>query len=156
MPDSLDDAQEVIMPRTQMLQNHRRWFPLYHFFAMPVLVAYALYAIWKAVTEPGWLTWGAALYAVAAACGLLAARVMALRVQDRVIRLEETIRLQRVLGGDAAVALAGLRPRHLIALRFASDDELPGLVRRTLAGELTDQKSIKREVVNWRPDWLRA
>jgi hypothetical protein len=77
-------------------------------------------------------------------------------VQDRVIRLEETIRMQRVLGEGMREEIGRLRPRQMVALRFASEEELPELVRRALAGELMTQKSIKQEIRVWRPDWFRA
>jgi hypothetical protein len=81
---------------------------------------------------------------------------MALTVQDRLIRLEETLRLQRVLPAGMQADIAKLRRRQFVALRFASDEELPELVRRVVAGELADARSIKQAITKWRPDWFRA
>ena len=98
-----------------------------------------------------------ALFVVAActAIALLAARRFATGVQDRVIRLEERLRLERILPDELKGDIGHLTTDQLIALRFASDAELPGLVRRVLAGELTSRDSIKRAVQDWRPDHQR-
>jgi len=142
--------------REQSARSHARYFPLYHYFALPILSAATLLATGEAVTSPGKDTIAWAIFSWGLLGGLVAARAMALRVQDRVIRLEETLRLQRVLPADLQGAISTLRPRHFVALRFASDEELAGLVRRVVAGELDDQKSIKAAIVNWRPDFFRA
>ncbi|MDE2662325.1 MAG: DUF6526 family protein [Gemmatimonadota bacterium] len=98
-----------------------------------------------------------ALFVVAActAIALLSARRFATGVQDRVIRLEERLRLERLLPDDLKGDIGQLTTDQLIALRFASDAELPGLVRRVLAGELTSRDSIKQAVEDWRPDHQR-
>lgn len=99
-----------------------------------------------------------ALFVVAAcsAMGLLFGRRFATGVQDRVIRLEERLRLERILPDELKGEIGRLTTDQLIALRFASDAELPGLVRRVLAGELTDRRSIKLAVEDWRPDHQRV
>jgi hypothetical protein len=83
-------------------------------------------------------------------------RVYALTVQDRVIRLEMQVRLERVLSDDLREATRSLPLKQLIALRFASDEELPGLVQKVLAGELPTGDSIKRAVTDWQPDTQRV
>jgi hypothetical protein len=83
------------------------------------------------------------------------ARGMALRAQDRVIRLEERLRLARLMPGEDAL-IDSLRPGQLVALRFASDDEVPALVRRCASGDLVKGEQIKKEIRNWRPDYLRV
>ena len=143
-------------PGTQNLGNHPRWFPLFHFFALPVTLFYSLYQIAVAVRDP---TKASILYAVftfAVACAVLGSRVMAVAVQDRVIRLEETLRMQRVLPASMHGDIAKVTREQFVALRFASDNELPELVRRVVAGELPSQKSIKVAIKNWRGDFLRA
>jgi len=99
-----------------------------------------------------------ALFVVAACTpiSLLFARRFATGVQDRVIRLEERLRLERMLPDELKREIGQLTTDQLIALRFASDAELPGLVRRILAGELADQRSIKQAVEDWRPDHQRV
>ena len=98
-----------------------------------------------------------ALFVIAActAIGLLFARRFSTGVQDRVIRLEESLRLERLLPDDLKGDIGQLTTDQLIGLRFASDAEVPGLVRRVLAGELADRKVIKQAVKNWRADHQR-
>jgi hypothetical protein len=76
-------------------------------------------------------------------------------VQDRVIRLEERLRLEKVLPADLQPRISELTTKQLVALRFASDEELPELVRRVLGGELTERNDIKRAVRSWRADHQR-
>ena len=140
---------------TQSFERHARYVPGFHFFAIPVLAINAIMAIVTAVRAPGLPTAWAALVAVALTLAILYARLMSLSVQDRVIRLEETLRLTRLMP-DRAADIARLSRGHLVALRFASDAEVPGLVDRVLAGELGTRKEIKAAVKHWRPDHLRA
>jgi hypothetical protein len=83
-------------------------------------------------------------------------RSSTLRVQDRVIRLEMTLRLKEVLPAAMHSQIASLTPRHLVALRFASDAELPALVNEVLANPEIPSKTIKQRVKNWQGDYLRA
>ncbi|MDZ4674571.1 MAG: DUF6526 family protein [Gemmatimonadota bacterium] len=142
---------------SQSFANHTRWFPWWHFFAAPILFGYAGYRLVAAVRQPSLASAGDAVVAVGIAFGVTLARVMAITVQNRVIRLEERLRLARLLpAADADAAIAAVTTRQLIALRFAPDAELPGLVRRVLSGELTEPKAIKQAVQEWRADWLRV
>jgi hypothetical protein len=84
------------------------------------------------------------------------ARLFALAVQDRVIRLEERLRLERLLPPDLQPRIQDFATAQLVALRFASDAELPALARKVLAENITDRKVIKRMIQNWRPDYQRA
>ena len=81
---------------------------------------------------------------------------MPLRAQDRIIRLEERARLERVLPADLRGRIGELKESQLVAIRFAPDDEVPELTRRTLNGELKSQVEIKRAIRNWRADHLRV
>jgi hypothetical protein len=81
---------------------------------------------------------------------------MPLRAQDRIIRLEERIRLERVLPGDMRGRIGNLTPEQFIGLRFAPDDEVPELMKRALNGELKTRADIKRAIRNWRPDTMRV
>ena len=86
----------------------------------------------------------------------LAARLQALKVQDRVIRLEERLRYRDLLSADLAARASDLPVSQIIALRFASDAELGGLVERTLNGEFEKTKDIKLAIKDWRGDYLRT
>lgn len=139
----------------QTYANHRRYLIPWHFIVMPILGAQVVVLIIELVSVPsGWAAWNTLVMA-AVFGGFLCARWMNRQVQDRVIRLEETLRLERLLPGRAA-DLERLTTRQLIELRFASDGEVPHLVDRVLAGELTRWNEIKRAVQHWRADHLRV
>ena len=142
--------------KVQSYKSHARWFPLFHFFVMPVLLANVFIAgrrLYFAQNQHyGWEL----LVAVTLVMLALSARVMALAVQDRVIRLEMRLRLHQLLAGDVKTRISDLTPRQLVALRFASDAELPELVNEVLAGKLASSKEIKMRVKNWQSDWMRA
>ena len=142
--------------RVQTYKNHPRLLPAFHFFVLPVLLLNLLNEVrreWRYPSE-GQLF----VVVVAAALFTLAflSRSMALTVQDRVIRLEMRLRLRQILPPDLQTRIHDLTHRQLIALRFASDAELPELVRDILDGKLTTVKEIKLRVKNWQGDWLRA
>jgi len=140
----------------QTYSNHARFFPLYHFFAFPVLGINMLIALWAVVQGPSLATLWAFIVAAALAALALAARVMALSVQDRVIRMEMRLRLRDVLPPDLQPRVAELTRQQLIGLRFASDAELPDLVRQVLSGSLKSTREIKKAVKQWQGDYLRA
>jgi phage gp37-like protein len=142
--------------RTQSFENHARWQPIYHYIASPITAFYAVYAIVQAAKAPTTPNLVHAAWAFAIFAAVLAARLMALTVQNRLIRLEMRLRLRELLSGDLLTKSQKLTVRQLIALRFASDAELPQLVERTLAGEFTTAKDIKRAVKDWQADYLRA
>jgi hypothetical protein len=142
--------------KEQSYSNHLRWFPLFHFVVSPILLAYAIWAIWVAFRSPGAERIWTAVFAAGVFLGALASRAMAVRVQDRVIRLEMRLRLAAVLPNDLRPHILTLTPTQLIALRFASDAELPELVRQVVSGRLADQRAIKKAIVHWQADHLRA
>jgi multisubunit Na+/H+ antiporter MnhB subunit len=142
--------------RAQRFDNHKRYFPLFHFIAFPLLALYTLYALYALARAPSLGTAAGVVLGAGALCGLFAARIMALAVQNRVIRLEMQLRFDRVLGAAAHDAFAALRLRQIIALRFASDAELPALVARARANELPTGTSVKQAIREWQPDLLRA
>jgi len=141
----------------QNFANHGKFFPPFHFFVIPVLtinLVHALYVGGKSgFSLAGFLQ---VLVAFALPLGFLSARMMALKVQDRVIRLEEQLRFDRLLPSDLRTRIGEFSVDQCIALRFASDSELPLLARKVLDDKVTERKSIKRMVSNWRPDYLRA
>jgi len=142
--------------KEQKYSNHAAWFPMFHFVVLPFLLIYALRAIWlcyqAGTSESVWT----AAFAIVVFLAALASRVMALKVQDRLIRLEMRLRLASILPGDLRDRIGSLTPDQLIGLRFACDAELPDLVRRVLAGELKERKAIKQAVKTWEPDFFRA
>jgi hypothetical protein len=140
----------------QNFKNHARFVPPFHFVVMPILVANVLAAAYRAFTRPGLDTALAALVGVALVLLALLARSFALRVQDRVIRLEMRLRLRDLLPADLVPRISELRPRQLVALRFAGDRELPALTRRVLDERLEDAKAIKQMITDWQADHLRA
>ncbi|MDY7091625.1 MAG: DUF6526 family protein [Acidobacteriota bacterium] len=141
---------------SQNVSNHSRYHPLYHFILFPILFIYLILTVVQVVRDPGFFH----LYSVVVALAFLIMawliRAYPLKVQDRLIRLEETLRCQRVLDEPLRSRIGELRPRHCVALRFASDEELPELVERILAGELNTQKEIKQAIRSWRPDHFRV
>jgi len=142
--------------RPQSFQSHAAWQPMFHFFASPITMLYMLYAISLAFRDPSTASLIHAVWATAIAVGVFASRIMALTVQNRVIRLEMRLRLKEILSGDLLARSKALTVRQLIALRFASDAELPALIERTLKGEFKSGKEIKAAIKDWQADWLRA
>jgi len=135
--------------------THRRFNPLYHFIAFPILAANLVITGIHLFRAPdagtGW--------SFVVAFGLLAmlgvGRTQALMTQDRVIRLEERLRLQ-ALAPAFAGQIEKLDKHQVAALRFASDAELPELARRVFAGEFASGREIKRAVTSWRADHMRV
>ena len=141
----------------QNLANHGKFFPAYHFFVVPVMAINLIWSIYKLwVTAFSWDGVERVLLALGLALGFLTTRVMALKVQDRVIRLEERLRYERVLPADLKPRIGEFTVEQLVSLRFASDAELPALARKVLDEKMTERKAIKQLVKAWRPDYLRA
>lgn len=145
------------MPQTaQTYKNHARWFPPFHFFVLPVLLANIVNALRHLWITASLSTGFAALVAAALMMLALSARAMAVTVQNRVIRLEMRLRLGEVLPPQLRSRIHELSPDQLVALRFASDGELPDLTRQVLTAPLTKKRDIKQQVKSWQADHLRA
>lgn len=145
------------MSDTQNYQNHTRWFPLFHFVVMPLLLFNLVWHCVRLYQESfNWDRAESIVLAVTLMLLALSARLQALKAQDRGICLEEKLRYQTVLPNDLAQKAAKLKPGQIIALRFASDAELADLVGKTLNGELNSSKEIKLAIKNWRGDYLRV
>ena len=140
----------------QSFENHARWFPMYHFIASPITAIAALHLTWHFIRNPSTPHFLEALYGIAIATAVLSSRLMAITVQNRVIRLEMRLRLKEILPAALVPRIHELTVRQLVALRFASDAEMPALVERTLKGEFATQKDIKRAITDWQADHLRA
>lgn len=142
---------------TQSYATHRRFFPLFHFFAIPLLVINLIVRIIYAWMHRGArLVWWEVAVALALLAVAFASRIMVLTVQNRLIKLEETIRLQRCLPDDLRGRVGELSSGQLIALRFCCDDEVAGLTRSVLEGKLKGRDEIKKQIKTWRPDTMRA
>jgi hypothetical protein len=146
------------MPTPQNLKDHTRFDPPFHFFILPMLLLNLIFAIY--VTIHHWPEhWALHLWWIAMSVVFFVlavrSRDRALVAQDRVIRLEERLRLQALLPAEDRAHINELSIKQLIALRFASDEELPALVRKTLTQNL-EPKAIKQSIVNWRGDYHRV
>ena len=133
-------------PSAQNFQNHAKYVPLFHFVAVPILITNFIWSAYRAAMAPSWPTVLAALVAAAMVITIFLARVFALKVQDRVIRLEMRLRLRDVLSTELRGRIPELTRPQLVALRFASDAELPELVRDVLVGGLSTKKATKERV----------
>ena len=142
------------MPETQSAANHAKYDPITHFVLMPIFVINLGVSIYWAVHDPEHRL-GLDLWLVVLSFALILVnvkmRLYSLRVQDRVIRLEERLRVSALASPAEALRLS---TGQLIALRFASDEELPMLVAHTLGEGLTSRQ-IKERITNWRPDLSR-
>jgi hypothetical protein len=139
----------------QNLKNHARFDPMFHgflFVGALLLLGATIYAL---IRQPDWM--GAVrLFGVLWVIVLMfKTRLYAMKVQDRVIRLEERLRLAQLLPEPTRGRIGELSEGQLIALRFASDAEIPGLVQQTLGGKW-EPKQIKSAIKSWRPDYLRV
>jgi len=143
------------MATPQTYANHRRLEPLQHFILMPILLITWIAAIWTGIKHPNLHTIWMAVLGFALLMVAIQVRSYALKVQDRVIRLEETLRMQRLLPADLAGRLSELDPKQLVGLRFASDAELADRVREALDEHL-DGEAIKKRIQSWRPDTFRV
>lgn len=141
----------------QNLKNHVRFVPSYHFFALPVFGINLVWSLYR-LRYLGISFAGIFGVILAAAFVVLAlrARLFALAVQDRLIRLEERLRYERVLSEELRWRADELTVNQFVALRFASDDELPALMKKVLDEKMSERKPIKQLIKNWRPDYLRA
>jgi hypothetical protein len=139
----------------QTLHNHVRFDPLFHFFLLPVFLISWLLSVYFAIRSPSLLSiWGIVFVTAVIVTGLKA-RLYALKVQDRVIRLEERLRLASILPAPLNSQIPKLSEKQLVGLRFASDEEIAALAQRTLAENLAPA-DIKKAIRNWRADYWRV
>lgn len=142
--------------KPQSFENHTRIVPLYHMVAFGILVINLLYRLYRVVTDLSVETLVTGLVAVALILLFFYARIFALTAQDRVIRLEMLLRLERLLPPDLRARAKDLTVDQLVALRFAGDDELPELARKVLTDNIRERRAIKKMVRNWQGDYLRV
>jgi dolichyl-phosphate-mannose--protein O-mannosyl transferase len=144
------------MPQPQNFENHARFVPGFHIAAFGIFVINLLWSIYMLIHAFSPQAIVSFLLAVGFLLLFFYARIFALTVQDRVIRLEMQLRLQRILPLDLQPRIGEFQIGQLVALRFASDRELPDLARKVLDEKLEDRKAIKRLVKDWQADLLRA
>lgn len=143
--------------KEQNFANHVRLVPPFHMFVLPVLLLNLIWAIYKFIhTFFSFDALVTLLLAVALAVLAPYARIFALTVQDRVIRMEMRQRMERLLPADLKSRIGEFSVNQLVSLRFASDAELPELARRVLTEKIEKRKDIKRLIKTWKPDYLRA
>ncbi len=141
----------------QSFKNHARWLPPFHFFVLPVFLINIGFSIsWCLKAGFSISAILSVLVAAALFVGAVMSRLMAMKVQDRVIRLEERRRMERLLPADMQARVDEFTVEQCVALRFASDAELPELARKVLSEKLEDRKAIKQLIKTWRPDLARA
>jgi len=146
----------------QTYANHTRLDPWFHFFLLPVFflgLILALTHFFAHLSHSSFRENFHAFLLIVLALALLIlafkTRLYALKVQDRVIRLEERLRLMQILPEPLRARIPELTEDQLAGLRFASDAELPKLTERALNEKLS-RKQIKQSIQNWRPDYWRV
>lgn len=140
----------------QNYRNHRKFVPTYHYLVPPILLLNLGWTLYQLMVGFSMATLVPALVALALLFMFAHLRLFPLKVQDRVIRLEERLRLERLLGHEDRHRVAELTVDQLIGLRFASDAEVAELTLAVLEEKLNDRDAIKRRVSDWRPDHARA
>jgi hypothetical protein len=139
---------------SQSFEKHTRWDPLFHFFLTPVAAITFIWICYNAYKNPSaWTAWQIIVTA-AAIVAIFKLRLYPLKAQDRVIRLEERLRLATLVPSEFRSRINDLSERQLVALRFCCDEELPALAKRALEEKL-DAKAIKQSIKKWRADDFR-
>lgn len=141
--------------KEQNFKNHMRFDPPFHFFLLPMFLLNLVFCIAHAFRHPGPFDDWMAVMALVLMFFALLMRMYAMKNQDRIIRLEERLRLERLCSEPLRARVPQLTARQLIGLRFASDAELAALAQRALDEKLSE-KDIKAAVKNWRADYSRA
>ena len=139
----------------QTFKSHTKNVPLFHFVALPILLLNVIWSLVRAATDFSADTAIGIVVAFALLIVAFFARVFALGAQDRVIRLEERLRMQHLLPDDLKPRINDFTTNQMIALRFASDAELPDLARKVLDENIGERKAIKQLVETWRADYQR-
>lgn len=140
--------------KPQSFKNHTRLDPLFHQFLGPLSFILLIAAVTSFVRNLGLMTAFQVVAAIWAVVVTFKIRLYALKVQDRIIRLEERLRMHELFSEPLKSRIGEFTESQLIALRFASDAELPALAEKALQG--LDQKQIKASIKTWRPDYFRV
>lgn len=140
----------------QSYESHAQYVPPFHFLTSGLLGVFLIYSVYKVIVVPSLDSAAILCLALGAALLFFFTRAFATANQDRIIRLEEQYRLARLLPGDLVARIDDLDSSQLIAMRFASDSEIPELVRRVLDGNVRSGDQIKKMIRTWRPDLMRV
>jgi hypothetical protein len=146
----------VAQQKSQTFENHVRVVPAYHMYVFGVFL---VNFVWRVVQLRDGVTFASIMNVLLGAAFILLffyARTFPLTVQDRVIRLEMRLRLERLLPPDLRSRIPEFTVPQLVSMRFACDEELPALARQVLDEKLKDRKTIKRRIKSWQADFLRA
>ena len=141
---------------SQNFKNHTRFVPAFHFVVAPIFVLNIIWSIVRVIRNFSFGTIVSLLVAIALFLLAWYARIFAMTVQDRVIRLETRLRMQQVLPADLRPRILDFTLDQLVSLRFASDTELPALARKVLDEKLMERQKIKMLIQDWQPDVLRV
>lgn len=141
--------------KPQTYANHAKYDVVFHFILLPVALILLIWSLVLLFRHPGAFAVSHILLVVVFVLILGRIRAFPLGVQDRVIRLEEKLRMMAVLPEPLRSRIGELRDTQIVALRFAPDDELPGLVKRAIEEKLS-RDDIKKAIKNWRPDYGRV
>lgn len=141
---------------SQSFENHAKMVPAFHGVTTLLIVTALILSLVRVAQEPSMDTAATVLLSFALGFTAWFARSFPLKVQDRLIRLEERLRMTELLPSDLKARIPEFSTDQLIALRFASDAELRELARRVLEEGLTDRKEIKILIREWRPDHERV
>ena len=140
----------------QTFANHTRWHPPFHFFIVPVMLINFIWVIVLFVKAPGWTSGWWIVFSAALVVLTFLVRLNSLKVQDRLIRLEERLRYQQILSPALLQQTSALETGQIIALRFASDRELEEMLTAVLAGKVAKPGEIKQAIKDWRVDTFRV
>lgn len=145
------------MPETtQSFSSHTRWHTPFHFVLFPILFIHFAWCVLRITKEPTLEHAEQLLLSFGLLLMMLLVRTNPLKAQDRIIRLEEQLRYQRLLPADLAARASALPARFIIAMRFASDAELPQLAQLAVDGAFATPKDLKEAIKNWRGDYFRV
>jgi hypothetical protein len=139
----------------QSFANHTRWDPLFHFILVPIATVNLIIVIVHLYRNPSWLSAWILVLALGAVGTLFKMRLYSLKVQNRLICLEEKLRIASVVPSTHRAYIDQLTPTQFVGLRFAADEELAALVERA-AKEKLSRADIKKAIVKWRADEYRV
>jgi hypothetical protein len=142
--------------KVQNLANHARFVPGFHFLTGTLTLVVFGWTMYRLVTQGTADAGLGALIGFVVLAQFFYLRAFPLAVQDRLIRLEERIRLEKLLPAELQSRIPSFSADQLIGMRFGSDAELPALAKKVLDGNIMNRKAIKALVINWRADEMRA